>query len=138
VETDVILAHVKEKDWLKSYADKILRAADSGRIKLCASCEVIHELYYMSIKLGIDMETLLNKIAALTSINMDWIPATVEISLTAMTLMLEYDMSSIFDAYYAATALLSDPDRTVISTDSIYERIPGIKRKDPREIAGLL
>jgi len=26
----------------------------------------------------------------------------------------------------------------VISTDSIYERIPGIKRKDPREIAGLL
>jgi hypothetical protein len=59
---------VKEKDWLKSYEDKMLRAANSGRIKLCASCEVIHELY--SIKLGIDMETLLNKIAALTSINM--------------------------------------------------------------------
>jgi hypothetical protein len=92
----------------------------------------------MSIKLGIDMETLLSKVAALTSINMDWIPETVEISLTAMTLMLEYNLSSIFDAYYAATALLSDPDRTVISTDSIYERIPGIKRKDPREIAGLL
>ncbi len=115
-----------------------MRAADIGRIKLCASCEVIHELYYMSVKLGIDMETLLNKIVALTSMNMDWIPSTVEISLTAMTLMLEYDLSSIFDAYYAATALLSDPDRTVISTYSIYERIPGIERKDPREVAELL
>jgi hypothetical protein len=52
--------------------------------------------------------------------------------------MLEYDLSSIFDSYYAATALLSDPDRTVISIDSIYERIPGIKRKDPREVVGLL
>jgi len=139
VETDVILAHVKEKDWLKSYADKILRAADSGRIRLSTSCEVIHELYYISLKLGIEMETLLSKIAALTSMNnIDWIPATAEIALVAMTLMLEYNLSSIFDAYYAATALLSDPDGTVISTDPIYDRIPGIKRKDPREVAGLL
>jgi len=135
VETDIILAHVKEEDWLKSYADAILKAADSGKIELYASCEVLHELYYISLKLGIDMETLLNKIAALTSIkNIKWIPVTMETALTAMVLMLEYNINSVFDAYYAATALLSDPDKIIVSTDSIYDKIPGIKRKDPRTL----
>jgi len=139
IETDVILAHVKERDWLKPHADTILKAADSGRIKLYASCEALHELYYISVKLGIEMETLLEKIVALTSINnINWIPTTLDITLTAMTLMLEYNLNSIFDAYYAATTLLSDPDRTIISTDQIYEKIPGIKRKDPKEVAELL
>jgi len=136
IETDIVLAHVKERDWLKPYADSILSAANSGMIRLSASCEVIHELYYVSVKLGIDLETLLNKVVALTNINnLYWIPATTEIILAAMSLMLEYNLSSIFDAYYAATALFSDPDRTIISTDTIYDRIPGVKRVDPRELA---
>jgi len=85
------------------------------------------------------LETLLNKIVALTNIrNVRWIPANVETVLTALALMLEYEISSVFNAYHAATALLWDPDRTVISTDPIYERIPGIKRGDPRKLAELL
>ena len=31
METDVILAHIKERDWLKPYASKILKAADEGK-----------------------------------------------------------------------------------------------------------
>lgn len=54
--------------------------------------------------------------------------------MTAMVLMLEYNINSVFDAYYAATALLSDPDKIIVSTDSIYDKIPGIKRKDPRTL----
>ena len=68
IETDVILAHVKEEDWLKSEADIILKAASEGKIELIASCEVIHELYYVSARLGIDLEKFLGKIVALTNV----------------------------------------------------------------------
>jgi len=41
----------------------------------------------------------------------------------------------IFDAIYAATALTDKAhDHTILSTDPAYDRIPGIKRVDPREI----
>uniref|UniRef100_A0A7J3X4I1 Ribonuclease VapC n=1 Tax=Thermofilum pendens TaxID=2269 RepID=A0A7J3X4I1_THEPE len=139
IETDVLLAHVKEEDWLKPYAEAILRAADAGRLTLYASCEVLHELYYVAVKLGVDREEMLSRVAELTHIaNIVWIPATVDIFLAAMALMLEYNMSSVFDAYYAATALLADPDRAVVSTDHVYERIPGIRRVDPRRLAETL
>jgi hypothetical protein len=48
--------------------------------------------------------------------------------------MKQYGLESIFDAYYAATALNQVPDHSIISTDTVFERIPGITRIDPREI----
>mgnify|MGYP000409699028 FL=1 len=72
---------------------------------------------------------------ALTRINnIVWLPTTVEIDLAALTIMVEYGVSSIFDAYYAATALIMDPDKTIISTDKVYDKIPGLVRIDPREL----
>ena len=47
VETDIVLAHVKERDWLKPYAEAPLKAAERGEVELYASCEVLHELYYV-------------------------------------------------------------------------------------------
>lgn len=57
-----------------------------------------------------------------------------QIDLLALTLMKQYKMGSIFDAYYAATALNQVPDRSIISTDTVFDTIPGITRIDPREI----
>ena len=137
VETDVILAHVKESDWLKPYAEQILSLAEKGVLKLYVSRELVHELYYVAKKYGISLDTLLQKITALTRIdNIIWVPTTIDIDLTALALMVEYNIYSIFDAYYAATTLLYDPDKTIISTDNVYDRIPGIRRVDPRELVG--
>jgi len=47
-------------------------------------------------------------------------------------MMVEYGLSSYFDACYAATALLFDHDRVVVSVDAIYDRVPGLKRVDLR------
>ncbi len=136
IETDVLVAHVKESDWLKRPSEAILEAAESGELSLCASSESLHELYYLGVKLRIDLETLLAKIASLLMIGgIEWLPSTAEVSLTALTLMAEYGLSSIFDAYYAATALLMDPDRTVVSTDAAYDSVPGLRRVDPRDLA---
>ncbi len=53
----------------------------------------------------------------------------------ALELVSSYGLTSIFDAIYAATALTDEvPDHTVLSTDNAYDRAPGIKRVDPREL----
>jgi len=51
-----------------------------------------------------------------------------------MVLMRQYGFSSIFDAYYAAAALNQVEDRTIISTDKVFDCVPGLVRIDPREI----
>ena len=80
IETDVILAHVKEQDWLKPYAEEILEKARRGIIKLYVSREVIHELYYIASKLNIEIDEILRRIVALTRINnIMWLPTTIEI-----------------------------------------------------------
>lgn len=135
IETDIVLAHIKESDWLKPYAEHILAMAGRGEIKLYASRELLHEVYYAARKLGVGLDELLEKIVALTRIeNIVWVPTTIDVDLTALTLMVEYGVKSVFDAYYAATTLLYDPDRTIISTDHVYDRIPGIHRVDPRDL----
>ena len=135
IETDIILAHIKEDDWLKPYTERILFKAERGELKLYVSCEVIHEIYYIVRKYDLSLEYALGKIAALTNIeNLVWLPTTIDVDLAALTLMIEYGLKSIFDAYYAATTLVLDPDKIIISTDEVYDRIPGIKRIDPRNI----
>jgi len=135
IETDIILAYIKEDDWLKGYAEDIIRKAEEGVLKLYVNREIIHELYYLVKRFNIDLTLFLEKIVALTRINnIIWVSTDLELDLTALTLMVEYHINSIFDAYYAATALLRDPDRVVISTDKVYDRIPGIKRVDPEEV----
>lgn len=135
IESDIVLAYVKEEDWLKEYSLKLLKAAEDNKLELYVSREIIHELYYLARRYNVDIRVFLEKIVALTRINnVRWIPTDIEIDLTALTLMIEYEINSIFDAYYAATTLLKDPDKIIISTDKVYDKIPGIKRIDPRQV----
>ena len=48
--------------------------------------------------------------------------------------MRQYNLGSIFNAYYAATVLNQVPDRVIISTDTVYDRIPGLRRVGPCEL----
>lgn len=41
-------------------------------------------------------------------------------------------VTSLFDAIYAAGALDQDADRTILSTDEVYDKVAGTKRVDPR------
>ncbi len=43
-------------------------------------------------------------------------------------------MKSIFDAYYAVTALNQVEDHAIISTDNVYDIVPGLKRIDHRKL----
>ena len=119
---------------MKPYAEALLKAAERGRW----SCTLAARFSTSSTpcKLGISLELLLEKLVALAGVrNLRWVPLTERVALVALTLMVEYGLTSCFDACYAATALLADPDRVVVSTDSVYDRVPGLKRVDPRDLA---
>lgn len=136
IETDVLYAYIKREDWLKPTAKKIILKIMKGDLGIVyASRESFHEIFYVSRMEGVSMDELIVRFAALTAIdNLVFLETTYEIDLLALALMKQYKISSIFDAYYAATALNQVPDHTIISTDNVFDNIPGIKRIDPREL----
>ena len=100
-----------------------------------ASREALHEIYYVSMEEGTSIDEYIARAASLTAIeNLAFLETTPEIDLLALALMSQYKIGSIFDAYHAASALNQDPDHTLISTDKEFDKIPGIKRIDPRDL----
>lgn len=136
IESDLFIAYIKKEDWLKPKAEEIFSAISSKRLKgVQASSEVLHELYYVFVEHAPTSIILGNAARVATMENIEYIDATREIYLSALELLTTYELGSIFDAIYAATALTEMvPDHTVLSTDSAYDRIPGITRIDPRKI----
>lgn len=50
--------------------------------------------------------------------------------IVAATVMKKLNLKSIFDVYYAATALHAVPGHTIISTGDTLNKVIGIKRVD--------
>lgn len=136
IETDMLYAYTKEEDRLKPVADKVFEKIVKGELGIVyASRESLHELYYVSKKEGMSLDEYISRAAALTAIeNLKFVETTYQIDLLALTLMRQYRIESLFDAYYAATALNQVPDHTIISTDEVFDMIPGIKRIDPHTL----
>ncbi len=136
VETDVLYAYIKTVDRLKRTADSLIRKIQAGKLgEVYTSREVFHELYYVSREEGVSIDEFIARAAALTGINnLTFLDTTKEVDLLAFTLMMQYKIPSVFDAYYAATALNQVPDHTIASTDEIFDKIAGIKRIRPEEL----
>ncbi|MCS7387036.1 MAG: type II toxin-antitoxin system VapC family toxin [archaeon GB-1867-005] len=136
IETDILYAYIKPKDRLKPTAEKLIEKIEQGELGVIyASREVLHELYYISMQEGISLSEFIARISAITAINnLEFIETDHIIDLLAFTLMQQYKLTSLFDAYYAATALNKTNDHTIISTDNTFDKIPGLKRIDPREL----
>ncbi|BCU70089.1 hypothetical protein KN1_13860 [Stygiolobus caldivivus] len=134
IESDTLLAHIKSNDRLKTVADTVLLRIAKGELRVIASREVFHELYYVLRNMDLSLQEILLKLGALKSIpSIEWVPTTVDTDLLAISLMHQYGITSVFDSYYAATCLLYDKDKTMISTDHIFDKVAGIKRIDPRD-----
>ena len=136
IETDMLYAYIKKEDWLKPVAKNLISRITKGEFgTVYASRESLHEIYYVSKEEGVSTDELITRGAALTAIkNLTFLDTTFEIDLLALTLMKQYLLTSIFDAYYAATALNQVEDHKIVSTDTVFDCIPGIKRVDPRKI----
>ena len=90
------------------------------------------EMIFWLLNRGLKDKVLLTVSRVFEIKNLEWIPLGKEVFLTASALIEEYELGA-FDAYIAATALLKD--RVILSSDRIYDKIKGIKRVSPEEIA---
>ena len=136
IETDILYAFVKKEDRLKETAKNIFSRIIEGEFgEVFASRESLHELYYVSREEGVSVNEIINRCSTVTAIqNLTFMETTFHIDLLAITLMRQYGFTSVFDAYYAATALNQIEDHTMISTDKVFDCVPGIIRIDPRKI----
>lgn len=115
VETDILYAYVKKEDWLKKAAKNLMLKIEKGEFQtVYASREALHEMYYVSREEGVSIDEYISRVAALTTIkNLVFLETTHEIDLLALNQV---------------------PDHSIISTDTVFDRIPGVTRIDPREI----
>lgn len=129
IESDLLLAAIKKEDRLKPVAAKILEKIDSGDIKdVYASTATIQEIIFWFYNRQL-FDDLIKAVNFLTHIrHIDWIPLTPEICTTASLLMREHSLAP-FDAYHLATAL--SMDKTILSTEHVYEKIKGLRRIEP-------
>ena len=133
LDSDIFIAIIKEKDRLKRASLKILKAIERRKLKNAyASVASIQEIIFWLLNRGFKDKILLTVSRIFELKNLEWIPLTKEIFLTASALIEEYDLGA-FDAYMAATAL--SKDRIIVSSDHIYDKIKGIKRVSLKEIA---
>jgi predicted nucleic acid-binding protein len=133
IESDLLLAVIKKEDHLKPAAEKILEKIDSGELKgIYASTAAIQEVifWFYNRQLFSELALAVNVLSHLH--NVEWIALNPEICLTASLLINEYKTSP-FDAYHAATAI--PRDKTILSTEHIYDKIKGITRIDPMAFA---
>jgi predicted nucleic acid-binding protein len=136
IETDMLYAHVKSDDWLKSTAERLLKRIAHGEFGTVSTTrEALHELYHVSMEEGVDLESYITRLVALTSIpNLNYLDTSSEIDILAATLMKQFKLTSIFDAYFATTALNAVRDHTITSTKETFDKVTGIKRMDPRSM----
>src|SRR4030043_1554091 len=115
IETDILYAYIKKKDWLKPTANTVISRITEGEFgTVYASRETLHEIYYVSKAEGVSTDELIARTAALTAIdNLTFLDTTYEIDLLALALIRQYGLTSIFDAYYVATALNQIEDHTI-------------------------
>lgn len=128
-----MLAVIKKEDRLKPAAERILEKIDSGKVKgVYASTAVLQEVifWFYNRQLLSELTKAVNVLAHLR--NVEWVPITPEICITASLLISEYNASP-FDAYHVATAI--SRDKTILSTEHIYDKIKGITRIEPTEFA---
>jgi predicted nucleic acid-binding protein len=123
---------MKKEDRFKPAADRVLEGINSGRMQgVYASSAALQEVIFWFYNRRL-MAELVDAVNFLVHIeNLEWVGLTPEICLNAALLMGEYDVGP-FDAYHAATAILRD--KTILSTEHIYDKIKGIERIDPIEI----
>ena len=114
-DTDFILVLIKNTDWLKDKAIKVLKS-NKGKIK--TSLSVIIELALICKRLKINtMKTFVN-VFEIIEVDEENYSACMQ----AAIYMEKYSLN-VFDAFHAASC----KNEKIISSDSVYERV-GIER----------
>lgn len=125
LDTDILLALVKEKDWLKSFVD--LKKMSNPKTSVLNILEA--QLVLMK-ELG--REESLNLLFKIKEKKIQIVALPVEVSDKATELLKSYPKLNLFDAMHAALCLLKNEQ--ICGTDGIFAEISGLKWVDPRDL----
>ncbi|MFQ5711023.1 MAG: type II toxin-antitoxin system VapC family toxin [Candidatus Geothermarchaeales archaeon] len=132
IEADILFAHIKKSDPLKEAAEKVLRRILDRDLRVEASSEVVDEVVIWHKSRGYVADHIKTVLSLISAIPIDYVPLTPEIAITALILTEEHGLS-YFDSFHAATAI-SRPDKTIISSDEVFDGVPGLRRIHPRDL----
>ena len=114
-DTDFILALIKETDWLKENALKILQ---ENKGKINTSVSVMFELALICKRLRINAMNTFAHVFEIIEVNEE----IYSVCMRAALYIEKYNLT-VFDAFHAAFC----KDEKIISSDSVYETV-GIER----------
>ncbi len=114
-DTDFILALVKDSDWLKDKAAKLLKDYEG---KISTSVSVMIELALICKRLKINVIEVFSNVFELVNVDEE----TYTICMRAALYIEKYELN-VFDAFHAAYC----SNDQIISSDSAYEKV-GIDR----------
>jgi predicted nucleic acid-binding protein len=131
LENDTIFAYLNEYDSNHAIAEGIFKKLENGEIEVeISSVSLIEmELIYRSEKMEGKLLKHLAAVAALP--NVEYIALTPDVAVASVYLRQTLNLT-FFDSHYAATAL--NLDRTIISFDKAYDKVPGLTRIKPDTI----
>ena len=124
LDTDIILALIKDEDWLKEHVDlKQMQPAKTSVFTVIEAELVLLREYSRN-----DAIAVLDK---LKTLKIEILPVTEPIIKQSQKLLSQYSELNIFDSIHVACAVVND--ELIVSTDTVFQNILGLKRKDPRE-----
>ena len=126
VESDILYAYLKPRDWLKEYAERIIK-----RFKLITSVITIIEIEVVAKRdFGDDFaNSVLRNLETLN--NLEFVPLKLDAIKKAIDYRKKFGLN-IFDSLHAASAFILHKD--IVSSDRIFDLIKEIERIDPRQI----
>jgi uncharacterized protein with PIN domain len=126
LDTDCILALVKDSDWLKASVEKRLK----GENKLVSSVLTVVESRLVLLR-----ETTPEEAFRVEEIIKKWkiklIPLDEKVMKKSKKLMQQNDFLGTFDSIHIATALINK--EPILSTDHVFSLIPELDIMDPRD-----
>ncbi len=125
LDTDCILALVKDKDWLKETVQKRLK----NERKLCTSVLAVVESRLVLMREA-DLDDALKVEEKIEEMKIKLLPLNEKALRESKELMMEYDFIGTLDALHIATAKLHK--ETILSTDHLILSLPDLKVEDPR------
>ena len=126
LDTDCILALVKEKDWLKKSVEKRIKKEK----KLCTCVlSVVESRLVLIREENIDVALCVED--KLKNLNVKLLPLDDRILKKSNELMKQFDFLGTFDSLHIACANLHG--EKILSTDHIFEIIPDLLVEDPRK-----
>ena len=126
LDTDCILALIKDSDWLKASVQKRLKHEK----KLFTSVLSVVECRLVLLRESTPKEVFSIE-EAIKKWKIKLIPLDKKTLEKSKKLMQEFDFLGTFDAIHIATAILHK--EKILSTDHIFSLIPKLKVEDPRD-----